>query len=270
MVYHSSFHAGEHASVCSCAILPLNTVAKGPAPPTTERDIIDEVLDLYRANVLFRNYDVRNNADKLLIYLSIFVTACLKREPTRAPRPWTAPRPPRPSPRPAPAPCPLVRRAGLLERKCSRQEADKLLYQFAHDPCKAPGEPGFVLGGLATPPASAAEDGAPLPRLPDLPAPLHRALTCGLQSVEHTGPCPAALARPAAPLSPCAPCPCRVYTPVPAPVPRGGCEAAGGALLWARRRAQQVLAGLWQPQVPQQDLLLMRPLLVSMYWQQAG
>jgi hypothetical protein len=58
--------------------------------------------------------------------------------------------------------------AGLLERKCSRQEADKLLYQFAHDPCKAPGEPGFVLGGLMTPPASDAEDGG-CPRL--LPAP---------------------------------------------------------------------------------------------------
>jgi hypothetical protein len=88
MVYHSSYDQGEHASACSCAILPLNTVAKGPAPATKERDIIDEVLDLYRANVLFRNFDVRNNADKLLIYLSIFVTACLKRERrARAPGP---------------------------------------------------------------------------------------------------------------------------------------------------------------------------------------
>jgi hypothetical protein len=131
MVYHSSFHAGEHASVCGCAILPLNTVAKGPAPPTKERDIIDEVLDLYRANVLFRNYDVRNNADKLLIYLSIFVTACLKRERTSAPAARAARgapdrrREPQPPARPTDAPpccmqgCWSASAAGKRRTSCS-------------------------------------------------------------------------------------------------------------------------------------------------------
>jgi actin related protein 2/3 complex subunit 3 len=68
MVYHSSYTNAAQSSVCSCAVLPVDTIA----------GFIEEVLDLYRANVLFRNFDVRSDADKLLIYISIFITACLK------------------------------------------------------------------------------------------------------------------------------------------------------------------------------------------------
>jgi actin related protein 2/3 complex subunit 3 len=40
-------------------------------------DIIDEVLMYFRANVLFRNFDVRGGADKTLIYLTLHAVQCL-------------------------------------------------------------------------------------------------------------------------------------------------------------------------------------------------
>jgi hypothetical protein len=40
-------------------------------------DIIDETLNFLRANVFFRNYDVRGGADRTLIYLTLFAILCL-------------------------------------------------------------------------------------------------------------------------------------------------------------------------------------------------
>ena len=45
--------------------------------PTEKEDIIDEVLTYFRANVLFRNFDVRGSADKTLIYLTLHAVQCL-------------------------------------------------------------------------------------------------------------------------------------------------------------------------------------------------
>ena len=42
-----------------------------------EEDIIDEVLTFFRANVLFRNFDIRGGADRTLIYLTLFTHLCL-------------------------------------------------------------------------------------------------------------------------------------------------------------------------------------------------
>lgn len=40
-------------------------------------DIIDETLSYFRANVLFRNFDVKGGADRTLIYLTIYAVQCL-------------------------------------------------------------------------------------------------------------------------------------------------------------------------------------------------
>jgi actin related protein 2/3 complex subunit 3 len=40
-------------------------------------DIIDEALDLFRANCLFRNFEIKGNADRVLIYLILFISQCL-------------------------------------------------------------------------------------------------------------------------------------------------------------------------------------------------
>jgi actin related protein 2/3 complex, subunit 3 len=42
-----------------------------------EDDVIDEVLNTFRANVLFRNFDIKNNADRTLVYLTLHLAQCL-------------------------------------------------------------------------------------------------------------------------------------------------------------------------------------------------
>ena len=42
-------------------------------------DIIDEALSFFRANVLFRKFDVKSPADKLLVYLTFYINIVLKR-----------------------------------------------------------------------------------------------------------------------------------------------------------------------------------------------
>ena len=40
-------------------------------------DIIDEALSLYRANCFFRNFEIKGNGDRVLIYLTLFIQECL-------------------------------------------------------------------------------------------------------------------------------------------------------------------------------------------------
>lgn len=42
-----------------------------------KEDIIDEVLNYFRANVLFRNFEVKGGADRTLIYLTLHAVQCL-------------------------------------------------------------------------------------------------------------------------------------------------------------------------------------------------
>ena len=43
-----------------------------------EADIIDEVLTLFRANCFFRNFELKGGADRLLVYLTLYTTQCLR------------------------------------------------------------------------------------------------------------------------------------------------------------------------------------------------
>lgn len=80
-------------------ILPLRTRTRGPAytlpalPPNTldmdvtpeseSYDCVDEILSLFRANVLFRNFEINGPADRMLIYGTLFISECLgKVKPT--------------------------------------------------------------------------------------------------------------------------------------------------------------------------------------------
>lgn len=42
-----------------------------------QEDIIDNVLNFFRANVLFRNFEVKGSGDRTLIYLTLFSVMCL-------------------------------------------------------------------------------------------------------------------------------------------------------------------------------------------------
>ena len=91
-MYHSDVSSEGEAHACGCALLPLNTKSRGPAKRTegaaatrvhalalarlpvlpaprsrgargAGEDIIDEAIAYFRANVLFRKYDVKGAAN---------------------------------------------------------------------------------------------------------------------------------------------------------------------------------------------------------------
>ncbi|MED6113305.1 Actin- protein 2/3 complex subunit 3 [Stylosanthes scabra] len=48
-------------------------------PCSYRTDIVDEAITFFRANVFFRNFDIKRSADKLLIYLTSYINVALKR-----------------------------------------------------------------------------------------------------------------------------------------------------------------------------------------------
>lgn len=42
-------------------------------------DIIDEILDLFRANTFFKNFEIKGASDRTLIYGILFISQCLNR-----------------------------------------------------------------------------------------------------------------------------------------------------------------------------------------------
>ena len=66
--------------VCSTAVFPLKTKIKGPAPPAdpNKPDIIDESIDFFRANVLFKKFTPEGPADLTLAYLTIYIAEVLR------------------------------------------------------------------------------------------------------------------------------------------------------------------------------------------------
>lgn len=91
---HSQYNTGLEKVACGICIAPLRTNVPGPAPKLIAQDvddIVDEALKYFRPNLLFKNYSVQgqilNNilfkikkgpADVTLIYLTVFITHCLK------------------------------------------------------------------------------------------------------------------------------------------------------------------------------------------------
>ncbi|KAJ7490322.1 actin-related protein ARPC3 [Mycena galericulata] len=78
--YHSSFNEEPDVRQAgNMAILPIKTKIRGPAPIADGElpDIIDETLDLFRANSLFRNFEIKGPADRTLIVLILYVSDCL-------------------------------------------------------------------------------------------------------------------------------------------------------------------------------------------------
>ena len=79
--YHSSFGSGTQV-LGNMALLPIKTSNRGPAPclPVSETaDIIDEALYYFKANVFFRTYEIKSESDRVLIYLTLYITECLKK-----------------------------------------------------------------------------------------------------------------------------------------------------------------------------------------------
>ncbi|XP_034948334.1 actin-related protein 2/3 complex subunit 3 [Chelonus insularis] len=122
--YHSSF-AKNNVSLGNMALLPLKTSFRGPAPssPPDKDDIIDEALYYFKANVFFRTYEIKSDADRVLIYITLYITECLKRL-----------------------------------QKCSTQnQAITEMYSLAISKFDIPGDPKFPLNSVYAKPSSPAE-----------------------------------------------------------------------------------------------------------------
>ena len=124
--YHSSFNEqdGDFKQACSVTLLPLKTSVRGPAPKLAEgetKDIIDECLTFFRANMFFSTFDVKGGSDRLLIYLTLYAAQCIKR-------------------------CQKIK---------NKKEGEKILYNLANESFAIPGQNGWKLGGyFATPKTS--------------------------------------------------------------------------------------------------------------------
>nr|ACM08565.1 Actin-related protein 2/3 complex subunit 3 [Salmo salar] len=61
--YHSGLMDGDTKMVGNMAMLPLKTQFKGPAAKETkDSDIIEEAIYYFKANVFFKNYEIKNEA----------------------------------------------------------------------------------------------------------------------------------------------------------------------------------------------------------------
>jgi actin related protein 2/3 complex subunit 3 len=80
--YHSKFNELEGIrTIGGISILPIKPLhSKGVATAAEEdaTDIIDETLEYFRANMLFSQFDIQGDADRLLIYLTSFASDCIK------------------------------------------------------------------------------------------------------------------------------------------------------------------------------------------------
>lgn len=138
-VYHASaVFAAEPASAALGGALPLLPLAPpvprgGPAPALggdAARDIVEEALAFYRSNVLHLSFKIESPADVLLVYLTLFISQCLRR--LDGARPPTA--------------TDAQRLLGVLATTDAQQPV--------------PGVAGWPLEGLVPPPADPAVAGA--------------------------------------------------------------------------------------------------------------
>lgn len=121
---HSQF-LNPRQVVGNMAMLPLRTQFKGPAPKETgDFDIIDESLHYFKANVFFRNYEIKSEADRTLIYITLYITECLKK----------------------------------LQKCQSKGQGLKEMHTLAISRFFIPGESNFPLNALYTKPASRQEE----------------------------------------------------------------------------------------------------------------
>mmetsp|Transcript_21919 Transcript_21919/g.41097 ORF Transcript_21919/g.41097 Transcript_21919/m.41097 type:complete len:175 (+) Transcript_21919:65-589(+) len=112
--YHSEFNDTKADTVCGMSILPLRGSSRGPAPPSKkDYDVIDEAVKFFRANVLFATFEVKGGADRVLMFLTLYISQCLKR----------------------------------LEKAGSKASGQKALFDLSKERFALPGANGWQLGG---------------------------------------------------------------------------------------------------------------------------
>jgi hypothetical protein len=98
----------------------LKSKTKGPAVlldvDSKEDDIIDEAIYYFRANCLFNTFELKNDCDRTLVYLTFYIQYAI----------------------------------GVLAKKAckSRKEADGILFNVFQEQYDKPGDEKFALGGF--------------------------------------------------------------------------------------------------------------------------
>uniref|UniRef100_A0A8C0RRY0 Actin related protein 2/3 complex subunit 3 n=1 Tax=Canis lupus familiaris TaxID=9615 RepID=A0A8C0RRY0_CANLF len=138
--YHSSLMDPDTKLIGNMALLPIRSQFKGPAPREThvlclhpplrsclakDTDIVDEAIYYFKANVFFKNYEIKNEADRTLIYITLYISECLKK----------------------------------LQKCNSKSQGEKEMYTLGITNFPIPGEPGFPLNAIYAKPANKQEDG---------------------------------------------------------------------------------------------------------------
>jgi len=98
------------------------------AADPSQADIVDETLDLFRANSLFRNFEIKGPADRTLIVLILFISDCLAK-------------------------------LGGARTVPTQIEASKLLNTLSVDTFPIPGDANFPLNAHYAAPPSRADSG---------------------------------------------------------------------------------------------------------------
>ncbi|GFY51151.1 hypothetical protein TNIN_290991 [Trichonephila inaurata madagascariensis] len=121
--YHSQLKSSQ--LIGNLALLPIKTQFRGPAPraDSDQDDIIDEAIYFFKANVFFRTYEIKSEADRVLIYLTLYITECLKR----------------------------------LQKCSNKNQGTNEMYSLAIAKFDIPGEPGFPLNAVYAKPSSTSE-----------------------------------------------------------------------------------------------------------------
>ncbi|KAK2102584.1 hypothetical protein P7K49_020251 [Saguinus oedipus] len=95
---------------------------------TKDTDIVDEAIYYFKANVFFKNYEIKfvvdNEADRTLIYITLYISECLKK----------------------------------LQKCNSKSQGEKEMYTLGITNFPIPGEPGFPLNAIYAKPANKQED----------------------------------------------------------------------------------------------------------------
>uniref|UniRef100_A0A672K2T4 Actin-related protein 2/3 complex subunit 3-like n=2 Tax=Sinocyclocheilus grahami TaxID=75366 RepID=A0A672K2T4_SINGR len=78
----------------------------------------------FKANVFFKNYEIKNEADRTLIYTTLYISECLKK----------------------------------LQKCSSRGQGEKEMYTLGITNFPIPGEPGFPLNAMYAKPSNKQED----------------------------------------------------------------------------------------------------------------
>ncbi|KPP69089.1 actin-related protein 2/3 complex subunit 3-like [Scleropages formosus] len=158
--YHSNLMDTNTKLVGNMALLPLKTQFKGPAPKETkDSDIIDEAIYYFKANVFFKNYEIKNEADRTLIYITLYISECLKKLQKVSPEVFLGFQFAKQKEGSTKLTCVILTPAVCVYMQCSnRNQGEKEMYTLGITNFPIPGEPGFPLNAMYAKPVDKQEE----------------------------------------------------------------------------------------------------------------